>query len=147
MDKFDKMKDGDGELNQDDGSHVKTGAGIGQYVVSERFDIAFPTKEVRRETAKPTTWTRRRLWTATPTWTARAWRRRAVVSSNGEAKRAELIALADELDLQSFCEHASSSSVRSLRAASLCACSAHQRQSRPSRRIAIAGGMTAVRAP
>ena len=58
-----------------------------------------------------------------------------------------LASLADELDLQSFCEHASSSSVRSLRAASLCACSAHQRQSRPSRRIAIAGGMTAVRAP
>lgn len=51
---FDKMKDRDEELNDEDASTNKTGAGIGQYICSERYDITYPTKEVRRKTSKPT---------------------------------------------------------------------------------------------
>lgn len=50
----DKMRDGDDELNEADASLLKTGAGIGQYVSSERFDLQYCIKEIRREAGTPT---------------------------------------------------------------------------------------------
>ena len=45
---------------------LRSGAGICQYVTEQRFDIAFSTKEIMREAARPTTASNRPLLRRTP---------------------------------------------------------------------------------
>lgn len=51
---IDRMPDGDVDLGEEPAQLFRTGAGIGQHVHTDRYDIQCPIKECRREAARPT---------------------------------------------------------------------------------------------